>query len=447
MGAMKLSWIDYLPAFIRAKLEGRHALQNVIGNTGWLFADNILRMAIGLLVSVWVTRYLGPERYGQLSYAIAFVTLFSSIALLGLDGIVIRNLIRTPERSNEILGTAFLLKLAGGTISTVLVLVSVTVLRADDPATRLLVAITALGLIFQAAGTFDYWFQSQLQSKYAALARSSSFLIIAAVKIVLITSHASLVAFAWAGTADIILGAFGLTAAYRTTGHRLDAWRVRLPMARELLKDSWPLILTDLVIMIYMRIDKIIIGELSGNTELGIYSVAALIAEALYFIPLSIASSCFPGIVQAREESETLFHEKLQRFYQLMAFAGYAVAIPMTFIAGWLVPLLFGATYARAGTMLIGLAWTSLFINLSFARSHYLTTMNWTRLHFITDLLGCIANIALNLVLVPRYGGMGAVIASAVSYWLAVHGSCFLFRPLIPTGVMLTRALCQPKPW
>jgi O-antigen/teichoic acid export membrane protein len=73
--------------------------------------------------------------------------------------------------------------------------------------------------------------------------------------------------------------------------------------------------------------------------------------------------------------------------------------------------------------------------------------MNWTRLHFITDLLGCIANIALNLVLVPRYGGMGAVIASAVSYWLAVHGSCFLFRPLIPTGVMLTRALCQPKPW
>jgi O-antigen/teichoic acid export membrane protein len=239
----------------------------------------------------------------------------------------------------------------------------------------------------------------------------------------------------------------GLCAAYQINGFSMRQWHFNILTIKDLLHDSWPLILTDIVIMLAMRVDKIIIGEMSGNAELGIYAVAALIAESLYFIPLSIASSCFPGIVRAREESEILFHEKLQRFYRLMAFAGYSVAIPMTFIAGWGIPLLFGAPYARAGTMLIGLVWASMFVNFGFARSYYLTTMNWTRLHFITDLLGCIANITLNLLLIPRYGGMGAVFASIISYWLAVHGTCFLFRPLNKTGQMITKAIFYPKFW
>ena len=130
-----------------------------------------------------------------------------------------------------------------------------------------------------------------------------------------------------------------------------------------------------------------------------------------------------------------------------MAFAAYCVAVPVTLFAGWGMPLLFGAAYARSGGMLVGLAWAGLFINLGFARSYYLTTMNWTRLHFFVDFLGCAANVALNLYLVPRYGGMGAVIASIVAYWLAVHGSCFLVRPLNETGRMLTKAMLYPKFW
>lgn len=444
---MNRSWTRYLPAFIRAKLEGRHALQSVIGNTGWLFADNVLRVGIGFLVGIWVTRYLGPERYGQISYAVAFVTVFSSVALLGLDGIVVRNLLRTPSDWDKIVGTAFTLKCIGGIVTAGMILATVGLLRSEDPMTRALVGITSLGLIFQAFGSIDFFFQSRLQAKYCAYARSIAFLLCSAIKVALILCKAPLIAFAWVGTGETAIGAIGLFAAYRINGYNFKQWRFTLVTAKELLHDSWPLILTDIVMMLSMRIDKIIIGELSGNAELGIYAVAALIAEALYFIPLSIASSCFPGIVRAREESEALFQEKLQRFYRLMAFAGYAVAIPMTLIAGWGVPFLFGASYARAGTMLIGLAWASLFINLGFARSHYLTTMNWTRLHFITDLFGCIANIALNLLLVPRYGGMGAVIASAASYWFAAHGSCFLFRPLNKTGRMITNAICYPKFW
>jgi O-antigen/teichoic acid export membrane protein len=444
---LSASWIRYLPNFIRGKVEGRHNLQKAIGNTGWLFVDNILRMGVGLLVSVWITRYLGPEQFGLLNFTTAFVMLFSSIALLGLDFIVVRNVVSNPSCRDEVLGTAFVLKLFGGIIASGLTLAAIVLFRPADHLTHVLVGITTIGTLFQAFGTIDFWFQSQVKSKYSAYARVTSYLIICCVKMTLILFHAPLVAFAWAGLADIILGSLGLVVAYRVNGHQIRAWRSTRTMALTLLKDSWPLMFTDIVILIYMRVDKIMIGELAGNTELGIYAVAALIAEALYFIPAAVTSSIFPSILDAKVISEELFYARLQQFYNLMALFGYAVALPVTFLAGSMVPLLFGVSYVKAAAMLVGLVWAGLFINLTMARNYYLTAMNWTRLHFITDFLGCVLNVSLNFYLIPRYGGMGAVIASCISYWFVVHGTCFIFAPLRRTGVMLTKALIFPKPW
>jgi O-antigen/teichoic acid export membrane protein len=189
------------------------------------------------------------------------------------------------------------------------------------------------------------------------------------------------------------------------------------------------------------------IGEMSGNTELGIYSVAVLIAEVLYFIPMVINSSVFPSIVEAKGISDDFFYARLQKLYNLMAFLAYGVALPITFLAGWLIPFLFGTVYSKAGPMLIGLVWAGVFINFMITRSYYLTAMNWTRLHFIIDFLGCVLNVSLNFFLIPRYGGMGAVVASFITYWFVVHGLCFVFKPLHKTGTMMTKAMLYPKIW
>jgi O-antigen/teichoic acid export membrane protein len=444
---MNAWWTKYLPEILRRKLEGRHSLQQVIGNTGWLFTEKILRLGVGLLVSIWVTRYLGPEQFGLLSYATSFVLLFSSIGLLGLDSIVVRNIVRDPSCRDEALGSAFVLKLFGGAVAFVLILASIYILRPGDRLTQLLVGITALGMLFQMFFTIDLWFQSQVQSKYSAYVRSGAFLIVSAIKVVIIVLHAPLVAFAWAGVADIVLGSLGLIIAYRANGLHMSSWRATRTMAMELLRDSWPLMFTDILVLIYMRVDKVMIGEMSGNTELGIYSVAVLIAEVLYFIPMVINSSVFPSIVEAKGISEDFFYARLQKLYNLMAFLGYAVAVPITFLAGWLIPFMFGAVYSKAATMLIGLVWAGVFINFMIARSYYLTAMNWTRLHFIIDFLGCVLNVSLNFWLIPRYGAMGAVFASIFTYWFVVHGLCFAFRPLYKTGTMMTKAMLYPKIW
>lgn len=420
-------------------------LRKIISNTGWLFADRIIRLGVGLSVGVWIARYLGPGQFGLYNYALAFVALFSAIATLGLDGIVVREIVRDPSCKDEVLGTAFVLKLISGSGTLLLTIGAITLLNPDNSLTRWLVGITAAGTIFQAFDTIDFWFRSQVQSKYTVYARNSAFVFTTIIKVVLIQTQAPLLTFACAGLVEVIVGAVGLTIVYRVNGFFFNKWRVSFLRARGLLKDSWPLIISGVMIMIYMRIDQIMLGEMVGNQSVGIYSAAVRLAEAWYFVPAAIVSSVFPSIVEAKKISDTLFYSRLQRLYSLMALLSYSVAVPATFLSNWLIQLLYGPEYAEAGSMLAILIWSGLFTSLGVARSSFLTTMNWTKLHFMTVSLGCIINVALCLILIPIYEGMGAVIATCFSYWFATHGSCFLYRPLLKTGFMLTRAMICPR--
>lgn len=444
---MNKFWIEVLPPFLRQKLEGRTYLQNVISNTGWLFADKLIRMGVGLFVGVWVARYLGPEQFGLWSFAVAFVSLFSGVAALGLDGIAVRDLVREPSSKEEILGSTFVLKFLGGVLTVSIVFVGILLLRPNDSLAHWLVGITAVGIIFNAFDTIDFWFQSQVQSKYSVYAKSSAFLLVSIVKVCLILAHAPLVAFACAGLAEIVIGSIGIVMTYRSSGQQIRSWRSNVPRAKRLLNDSWPLILSNIAIMIYMRIDQVMIGEMVGDMEVGIYSVAVQLVEAWYILPAVVVSSVFPSIVEAKKMGEDKFYERLQKLYNFVAFMAYVIAIPVTFIAGWVVMTLYGVAYTKAGPMLAILIWSILFTNLGMARSTFLTTMNWTKIHFLTVALGCAINIILNYILIPQYGGMGAVIASCFAYWFAAHGACFVYKPMFKTGYMLTKAIFYPKIW
>jgi O-antigen/teichoic acid export membrane protein len=440
-------WIRLLPRFFRKKLEERDSLQKVIGNTGWQFADNLVRMGIGLLIGIWVARYLGPAQFGLLSFALAFVALFSPLASLGLDDIVVRNLVRDPTTRDETLGTAFVLKLVGGTVSLAAATAVIFVQRPDDGLGQALVAIIAAGAVFQAFNVIEFWFNSQVQARYVVVARSTAFLACAGVKVALILYDAPLIAFAWVGTLEFLLGAILLVLVYRSRGFTLRRWSSRLTRAKTLLHDSWPLLLSCIVIMIYLRIDQVMLGEMVGSEAVGVYSVAVRLTEVWLFIPTAIYWSVLPSLVEAREEGNDVFYSRLQKYYNLMALFAYLIAIPVMLLANWLVLSLFGQPYEEAGLMLAVMIWANLFTFLELARSAFFNVMNWNRIYFVTLALGAALNVVLNWLLIPRYGGLGAAIATCVSYWFAAHGSCFLYKPLHRTAFMLTRAILYPKVW
>ncbi|MDH6099437.1 flippase [Anabaenopsis sp. FSS-46] len=390
----------------------------IIQNIAWLFFDRILRMGVGLFVGVWVARYLGVQQFGIFNYATAFVSLFNPLTTLGLDALVIRSIVREPELKDEILGTTFWLKLAGAIVCLLLTVGSIFVLRQDDQLTVGLVAILATAGILRAFDGIDFWFQSQVQSKYTVVARNTAFIIIALVKVVLIKMQAPLVAFAWATLGEVALGTAGLIIAYRFKGYSI-LWRWSLSLAKTLLTESWPLILSGLTIMIYMRIDQIMLGQMVGDEAVGLYSAATRISEVWYFIPTAISSSVAPSIYAAKQVSEDLYYQRIKKLIRLLVMISLVVAVPMSFLSTTIMTLLFGNGYAAAGSILGIHIWAAVFVFMGVASNSWFIAEGLTQLAFRRTLMGAVVNVILNWLLIPAYAGVGAAVATVISQAIA----------------------------
>lgn len=399
-------------------LEARPELTKITLNTGWLFIDKFLRLGVGLFVGVWIVRYLGPDQFGLLSYAQAFVSLFASFAALGIDGIVVRNIVRDPDVAHETMGTAFILKLAGGFLTMVFSLGIISYMRPLDTQTFFLVGIIAAGSIFQAFDTIDLWFQSRVSSKYTVYARNAAFTVVSLLKVALILAGAPLLAFAWAGLAEVVLGAIGLVLVYRVNGQTLRDWSASLGRAKELIRDSWPLILSGLAIYIQARIDQVMIGEMMGDAELGQYSAALRLIEFLGFVPVIIYSSVAPAITKAKSEGPAVFHKRLLNIYRLMFILFLVTSVPIYLISDRIVLILYGEQYQTAGMLLSLLSIRLFFTNFGVAKGLFIANENLFKYSLVTAIAGSLVNIFLNYLLIPDYKSVGAIWAAIASFFV-----------------------------
>lgn len=420
-------------------------------NTSWLFGEKILRMIVGLFVGIWVARYLGPEQFGLFSYAQSFVGLFTAVATLGLDGIVVRELVKDESRRDELIGTAFWLKLMGA-FGVLLILAVAVNFTSNDTHTNILVFIIASATIFQSFNVIDMYFQSKVLSRYVVFANIISLFISSLVKIALILNEAPLIAFAWVILFDSFVLALGYIYFYIRSRHSallprhceqseaiynntviasnspVIARKAKQSIlnltfnkstAASLLKDSWPLILSGIVISIYMKIDQVMIMEMMDAEAVGQYAAAVRLSEAWYFIPIVIASSLFPAIINAKKQSEELYYARLQKLYDLMVWMAIAIALPMTFLSDWLVNLLYGEQYSQAGSVLMIHIWAGVFVGFGTISGRWYINENLAHLALYRNLSGVVINIGFNLFLIPRYGIEGAAIATLISYFMA----------------------------
>ncbi|MDY0221990.1 MAG: flippase [Desulfobacterium sp.] len=415
-------------------------------NTSWLFFEKILRMVVGLFVGIWVARYLGPERFGLFSYAQSFVGLFATIATLGLDGIVVRELVKDENRKEELIGTAFWLKLMGA--FGVLLLLAIAVnFTSNDHYTNMLVFIVASATVFQSFNVIDLYFQSRVLSKYVVYANIISLFISSIVKVVLILCEAQLIAFAWLVLFDSFVLASGFLYFYmKQEKSILFCWRFEKRTAVKLLKESWLIMIAGTAILMYMRIDQLMIKEMINSEAVGQYAAAVRLSEAWYFIPMAIGSSLFPAIINAKKQSDELYYDRLQRFYDLMVWIAIAIALPMTFLSHRVVYLLYGGQYNQTGSVLMIHIWTGIFVFLSVANDKWFYVENRAQLLVIKVLIGAVSNILFNILLIPVYGINGAAMATIISSSISVFWSDLFLKDMKRLFVMKMKALLFFEP-
>ena len=416
-------------------------LRQVLSNIGWLVFSKFIELGLSLVVGVWITRYLGPTQFGILTYAISFVGMFRFASLQALKTIVVRDIARTSTTKNETLGTTFALQLAGGLVTLVAAVGIIHWLQPNEPLTHWLVGIIAAGTFFNAFNTIDFWFQSQIQSKYTVVARNSAYVFMAAIRIGLIQLQAPLIAFAWARSAEIILGSIGLVIAYHKHGNHLQAWRVSWQRAKELLQEGWLLVASGIAVYIYVDIDKLMLGSmLLDKSELGFYAAAVKISGILDLFPMTLASSILPKLTALKERSHQDYFEKLQVYFDISTLIWLASAIPVSLLSHYITQIIYGSDFAAAGTLLSVYVWSQFNSCFGVARSTVLTIEKKLKFTLVFTTMGAIINLILNFLLIPGYGAMGATIATIITYLIVIILINFLIKELRFIGTLIIRS-------
>jgi O-antigen/teichoic acid export membrane protein len=377
-----------------------------------------MRLVLGLTVTAWMARYLGPTQYGELAYVLAFLAFFQAVATLGADAIVVRDIARHPEAAPEVLGTTHMLRLMIGVACWV---VAVSFVAVVDQQFLGLVAVAGACLVFQSADTVDLWFQSQSASRRTVVAKLWAYLVSNAVKVVLVLAHAPLMAFAAAIAADALLAAVALHVAYRRSP-AAGPWRWVGARARLLLHECWPLLVSSLTIIVYMRIDQIMIRQLIDERSLGVYSAALSLSNVWHVLPVIASTSLMP-IMSGLRASEHGQHRRLHvLIFRYHAIAGVTVAVVTAVLAPVLIRWIYGAAYSQAVPVLQVHVFSNLFVFLGVSHSIWMTSEGRSGVRLVGSLTAGAFSIVANYLLLPRHGVVAAAVVGISSQAIAAVG-------------------------
>ncbi len=403
--------------------------------------SQVIKMIVNSFV---LSTYLGTERYGILNYPMALVTFFMAIAALGLDGFVTREIVNHPERKGSFLGTAFWMRMAAGLLTLPLLymvyLIQDHFKHLDTPVNY--VMIVGLVSVVQSVNIIESFFQAKVQGEYVMYVQVFGNIASAVIKLLMVFMHAPLIFFIYALLLDAVILACGYLLAYRSSGNSIGEWKFKPALAVYLLKRSWPLAFSAVLVSIYMKIDQAMITSYLGEAELGIYSTVAQLSESFYFLPVAVVTSVFPAIIYARKTDHARYLKRLQNMYDLMVVISVSVALFMTFASTYIYHIAFRdhpEWWAGAPVLAVHV-WAGIFVFLGSASGQYLIAEGYFKLSMLRTGVGAIVNVLLNIYLIPKHGIIGAAYATLVAYAVATFFILFIPKTRAQ-GVQMLRSL------
>lgn len=424
----------------------KHVIKNrIFRNSAWLVFDQVFRLSFRFFVGAWVARYLGVLQFGQLNFALSIVEIASALFdIKSLNQFVVRDLTLEPESQDEVIGTAFYIQVFGAAVAIFLVLFANFFLIENDHEAygSVLVIIFMIGSVFRIFSVLDAWFQQKLESRYIVLSRNIASVFIACVKIILISIKAPLLAFAWAISLEFFITSIISMIFYISKG---NSPRFVLKFSTQrlstLIKSAWPLMLSGIAIVAYLRVDQFMLGFIADPTEVGLYAVAVKLSEVWYFLPAAIVPSFMAPIIEARKSSYPEFLQKSQTLLNIMILIAYPIVLVVTIFSSVLISTVYGDQYAGASSVLSIHAWSSIFVYLGIARTPWIIAENKQIYVLFSASFGLIINVLINILLIPSQGAAGAAIATLISYAFSDYISYALYPSTKIFFLMMTKSI------
>lgn len=402
---------------------------NYVANSLWMLLEKVLRIISGILVGVLVARYLGPAKFGTISYALNVIAIFTIFSTLGLDSLVVRELLTRPKQCHAILGTAFWLRFMGG-IGVVLLACSYSYIKDwhNAPERTVVVAIISISIVLQSLTVIDFYFQSKTQGRFAAMNQVFTLAISAFVKIILIVVKAHLYWFAAMAILEALLTALFQLYFYKKNGNLIGQWRFTIAESKALLLNAWPIIISAFVQIVYQKADQILILRFLQNMDfVGQYAAAVRISEASFFVPVAICAAVFPGIINNRSNPEL----QLKRFTQLcslLIWGALFLSLGGLVFGDWVIHALFKENfYLTPGVFKIHI-WSTIPIFYGTAWGMWMLAHNRQKIIIIFQVINLLIYIIASFTLIPKYGVNGAAYTALVTYFGSLSCITLFYR-------------------
>ncbi|MDY6919410.1 MAG: flippase [Pseudomonadota bacterium] len=401
-------------------------LKLVVANTGWLAVDKFIRMGLGVFVAAWVARYLGTEDFGQLNFVVALVALAASIATLGMNSIIVRDLVKKPEEEGVILGTSLLLRLCSALIAMALITGISYVMKPSELSTVIMVAIVSSTILFKTSEVIKLYFESKVASKYVVLVETFVLLLVSGIKVFLILLEAPLISFIWLLVVESIINAAGLAFLYFKVLSDKVSLGIQFHVAKTLISSSAPLIISSALIAINMNIDKIMIEHYASKSHVGLYSAATHLYNYINAFIILVETSFFPIVVKHSIGGAERIVSRLAAAYRPVFLSTFLVVALFWIASEWILLWLYGDDYVDGAIVLMIYTLLCPIAALTRAQAQYFKVINKTQMIMWRQGIIVVINVVLNIVLIPIYGIAGAAIAILCAFIVAAIASLYI---------------------
>lgn len=398
-----------------------------INNATWIIGQQIFQMLLQLVVGVLTARYLGPRNFGALNYTASFVTFFTSIATLGMDGVVVKSLIDNPDKEDVIIGSTMGLRTISSILSMISVFVLVAVLNPQEKIKWILVFLQSFQLLFRAIQIMDSWFQRHLKSKYVSIGKMGSCIVVSLYKIVLLVTAKDIVWFAFSNSlTDAVIMIIEYWFYIKEGGKRP---RFSLEVGIGILKNSYHFIISGIMVAIYSQMDRVMIGQMMSDLDVGLYTTATAICSMWTFVPNAIITSLEPNIMVLKKRGdEEAYLRKLKQLYSIIIWLCIGVSVVVAVGAKIFIYILYGKAYIGATNTLRIAIWFETFAMIGNARGVWILCENKNKYVKYYLGIGAVVNLVLNMILIPALGINGAAIATLVTQFVTSLIAPLLFR-------------------
>ena len=306
--------------------------KKIISNSAWVIIQHIYSMLTSLIIVALIARHLGPADYGLINYCSSLIAMFTTLSGLGMDNLIVSEIIRNPEKEGGYLGSALVMRLAASFISYPVILALIAVMNPGNHTLFIVAALQALGMIFQTYEVLVYWFRIKLKMKYISIALVAAITVNTIFRIVLLINKATVEWFALSISVQALVGGIIIAAFFaKKSDVRLKAG---FRDARDLLKISYNCIISSMAIIIYMEVDKILLEKMTGSANVGIYSAAVVLATCWQFIPVTLIDSSRPVILEKRKTSHEAYIDQFKLLMAGVNLMAFVFALLMSCL-GW----------------------------------------------------------------------------------------------------------------